>query len=260
MISSISPFRPAVSRPPAPSVKDDPPADPDFSTIDTPEKAAMLPSINPTTFLINAQGLTDAMQKSLALTTTLAMNIGQSTAVSLNYPVADPNNPTMAGTGTIGSTNVTETWTKDPIEGTVTIAGTVGNSQENLSLTAGDDGTHMDGTIGTVDVHQIIYSTGAGSNARLVWHGTIGGKSNHQEMSITDNVDGTQSLHVEGRLGDGGIVTDAKLTQSADQNTVNLTGQGNIAGTPFNSYAHSLTFAPPTPPSPPSPPPQSGNK
>lgn len=268
MLSTISAFRPTISNLGVRPAKDDPPApapaptpapgptdptpDIDFTNVDTPEKASLLPALNATSLLITVQALSDAGQGGLALTSALQMTLGQSTQANVNYQMSDPSTLSMSGTGTYGNAQFSENWAINPNDGSLSITGNVGNSQQALKMTGADDGTHIDGTIGSMDVHEVITTQGDGDDAKLVWDGTVGGKTIHQELSIKPDANQNPVVHVEGKLGDAGISTDATATSSADQNTLNLNGQGTIAGNAIQ-YNHSITFATPAPPPDPGP-------
>jgi hypothetical protein len=266
-LTSVAAFRPTMALRPAPAriAKNDPTPAPapaptpaptndiDFSNIDTPQKAALLPALNAAAFLLNLNALSSAAQGGMALTSALTMTLGQNTQLSVNYQMADPTAPALAGTGTAGSAPFTETWALDPTQG-LTISGNVGGSAEKLALTQADDGsTHIDGTIGGFAVHETVTAAADGSNG-LVFDGTIGDQKLHQALNVNQPANGSNgptTISVNGTLGNDAITIDEQVT-SQSQTGLSLSGKGSIAGTPL-TMTQTFAFAAPSGPSNPGP-------
>lgn len=228
-----------------------PSADIDFSNIDSPAKAALLPVVNATTLLITAQAFNAAVNANLALDSALSMTIGASQKADVNYSVipqfggSDPSTLTMQAAGAMGNAPFKEDWTFNPLEGYVSIDGIIGGSQEALKLTETDHGNRLDGTIGKLAIHEVISGQGEDDDFRIVWDGTLGDQKIHQELGwkADDPV-----IQVNGTLGDAPITMDTVVTPQPDKINLSVSAQGNIAGTAL-SYTQSVKFseAAPTP-------------
>ncbi|MHB2019225.1 MAG: hypothetical protein ACYCW6_19930 [Candidatus Xenobia bacterium] len=248
-VSSLSarPFAVGRDNPtPAPA-----PPDIDFSTIDSPAKAAVLPALNPVTLLTLVQTTAQAAQAGFGLSSAISGNLGASTAASMNYTMADPSTATLSGHGTFGAAAFQESYQFDPTQGLL-ISGQIGNSAESLKLSDGQDGTHIDGTIGSVAVHEVLTNGGDDQNPKILIDGTLGGQKLHEELCNKPSSDpnGSPTLHMEGTLGSQAITLDENVTAQQD-NGATLSATGNIAGVAVN-LQHSLQLqAPPAPPAPP---------
>ncbi|MHB2015771.1 MAG: hypothetical protein ACYCW6_02380, partial [Candidatus Xenobia bacterium] len=138
------------SSPPGPTAPQ-PPID--FSTIDTPQKAALLPSLNATIGASLVQGMVRGMLGGETFSAALDLAFGNSTTGAVRFSMPDDNS--LAGTlsGTLGSAAIQESWSVDAVAQTVTVQGTVGSSAEKLQWSRDDDsGWHMSGAVGSVKV------------------------------------------------------------------------------------------------------------
>lgn len=226
-----------------------PPPDIDFSTIDTPQKAALLPNVGFAAFVMNQNSLLAALQNGLDMKASVQMTVGGSTPMNLNYQYTN-SKLQMQAQGTFGNVPVTETWTVDPEQLTMTITGTIGNTPENLvyAIKQGDATYHLDGNVGDIPVHEAL---DVPADTEMTCTGTLGDQPLNQTLTILNA--GTQkpaTLHVEGTLGTAPILSDETVTSTANLQ-LNLTGQGNIAGTPMQ-ISQSFTYSQPSTPPPPS--------
>lgn len=178
--------------------------------------------------LVNSLNM--AIESGEALSATVRMELGAATPAAITYLMPDPTRGVVKVQGTLGTAQVQETWTLNPADETLSVNGSIGGSTEQLTMSGGWDGLHVDGTIGKVEVHQFIAQHG-GLHPRLVWDGTIGDQKNHQELTIAANDDQDPMVHVEGTLGEVPVLVDAV---TADDNVWNLTGHGEIAGIPID--------------------------
>lgn len=202
-------------------------SDIDFSSVDTAQKASVLPSMNPITAFVLDNALSTAAEFGSAVSCKMQETLGTSTAANLTYDISGSDLKTMHAEGTLGAASFQETWTLDPDSGIVQISGSVGNSAEKLTLTDGPDGRHVDGTIGTVAVHQVITQQ-QGDLIRYVWDGNVADRKNHQEMTIMSDAQQNPIMHVAGNLGDAAVSLDATSTHGSDW--WGMSGQGNVAG------------------------------
>lgn len=207
----------------------------DFSNVDSPAKAALLPSINAATFQFMSKEIAKAVRIGQPFSQSLHGTFGQSTPIDLTYQSTDDQS--VAVEGTVGGQNLTETWRMD--EHGLTIDGTIGSGcKEHLVVTRQTDGRHVDGTVGTLELHEII--DGLGENV----NGTIGGERIKQTVT-TQGMDGYIATHVEGSLGSSAIKYDDRLADTDDGFT--LTGNGVIAGTRFEMTQTMAYFKPTEP-------------
>ena len=193
------------------------------------------------------QTTAQAAQAGFGLNSAISGNLGASTAASMNYTMADPSTATLTGQGTFGAADFQETYQFDATQGLL-ISGKIGTSVEALKLTDGNDGTHIDGTIGSIEVHEVLSNGGDDQNPKIVIDGTLGGQKLHEELSNKPSADpnGSPTMHMEGTLGDQPITLDENVTAQQD-NGATLSAQGNIAGVALN-LQHTLQLnAPPTP-------------
>lgn len=264
MSPTISPYRnlstspcaprPNVSSPAPPGAEDPDPAPPiDLSTIDSPAKAMLMPSMNATAWFV----MLTTMANLGPIASTLQMTLGDNTQANLDFrPVpGDPGTMKLEVRGNLGNAAVKENWVFNPEGASFTIDGSIGNSKESLSVSGEDDGNHLDGTVGNQEVHQVIDFEGEGDDSRLVFKGTVGDRNVLQSIKIVNDADGSQRYILDGSLGntsDGSttpITTDITVTPTGHRGLL-LTGQGNIAGTPLTSYTQTIKpsmLQPPTP-------------
>lgn len=218
------------------ALPNDPPPDIDFSDIGTPEKAALLPALNPESFYFTMKAITLASNAGAPLHASFQMSLGKNTPANVDYNMAAPSaggvkkdGPiTLNGSGKFGSAPFKETWTIND-NGSIQIKGVIGKSTEELRVTPSIKGIqvvgHIHGEHGFVDVHELITQPALG----MRWDGSIGGKPMYAMRTI--NNDGPSPIvSVRGSLDNRQISTDATVTNDADGTGFSLSSQGNIAG------------------------------
>ena len=239
---------PASTPPPESTPSTPPPLD--FTTIDTAEKAALLPSLNPATLMFAQNALAASTQNLEALNGALNATIDASTSAQIQYTIPDPQLPCMQMSGTIGGAPFQETWTPTTDgSGTVNIVGNAGSSAENLQLTTASDGQHLDGTVGNLDIHYLIAQSPDNSQASI-WTGTIGDRQMSELVSVRDDGDDNPVVHQEGTLGKARVSLQASYADpDAPGNTwtVSQTGIGRI-GNATLQYQDGYTLSAPPPP------------
>jgi len=236
---------------PAPPAPPDPPPSIDFSVVDTPKKAAMLPILNAAAMLVNAQIMMQAVQGGFAVSSALTMKMGDNTQAAITHTL-DPQTPAVNGQGNMGSAPFQETWNLSGDGAAINVAGSVGSSAEAIAFTIADDGAHLDGKIGDLELHQTISQQGDGDDAKLVFDGTLGDQKLRQELSIAQaDPNSPPTINVVGKLGDDDIAFSETITDAQDT-SLTLAGQGNIAGTPL-SVTHTLAIVDGGDPNPPDP-------
>lgn len=243
-MNTISSLRPAPKFAPLIAKRaGDPAPSPDLSVIDTPEKAVLVPALNPTALIVLGAGLADSAKNNNGFGSNLMLTLGNTNPnFGLSYSTDDAIHNQMQGMGTLAQNGVQETWTLDVASGALSIEGTIGQSQECLKLVPGADGaTHIDGMVGTQEVHETLTLQTTDGSPALVWDGTVGGEKVHQEMSFQTS-DGKQGFHVTGSLGSAPITSDVEILSR--DSTADLVGQGNIAGTTVY-YQQQMVFVGP---------------
>jgi hypothetical protein len=234
---------PAPEPQPEPAPAPAPTADIDFSNVDTPQKAALLPSLNGAAFLLTLNAISNAAQFGAGLTSSLQMTLGQATNADLSYSLnADPNAFGLNGSGTIGGNAFSENWAFN--DQGLLISGSVGNAQEALTVSQQDDGLHLDGTIGSVEVHEIVNNSADGNG--VVFGGTIGDQALNQTLTVGQDESGNSTIQARGTLGDAEINYDETVGQN--DTGLSVTGQGSVAGNALQ-INHTLTFDFGAPPS-----------
>jgi hypothetical protein len=239
---------------PAPTPTPAPPAAPDidFSKIDTPEKAALTPALNPAIIVAAAATFAASMGGNGAMATAVQLAMGSSTTGSLNYTVfADQATQSVGlkGAGMLGDQPFAETWTlntqnQDPSQPILNITGTIGNNAENLAVSVDQQAQviKIDGNVGDVDVHHnITFRQGPnGDNPTVIVGGTMGGVALYEELAaVVDQSNPNQAgLNITGTLGDKNISNSlqAQVQNPNDPKSmaVNFNASGNIAGNNFN--------------------------
>ena len=229
-ISTLPPTSPRALPQPAPlEGSPAPPVDSvDFSTIDSPTKAALLPLFNASALVNLLENLGDALDANQPLDCTLDGSIG-ATPLHGTFTMADPSSATAEQQGTLGTVPYHETWLTDPASGVITITGDIGATHEALTLAATDEATHIDGTIGTLAVHQSITAEADSQSARFIFDGTIGDQSMHQVLTFAPGPAHGLRFEADGRLGDAPIHVTSGRTVS--EGVTRVEGQGVVLGT-----------------------------
>ncbi|MHB2020010.1 MAG: hypothetical protein ACYCW6_23985 [Candidatus Xenobia bacterium] len=230
----------AASNPAAPVRPARPKAqDLDFSTIDTEQKASLVPSLmvlGEAAIAMNAATINAPDGPLLSVNCNLGAYLGKDDegAVPVKMTYKMPHGATtMQASGTIGTTPVTETWTIDK-NLQVHITGQVGSSPEDL-IYGYDKASHtmrLDGKVGSIDIHQ----AGTPSGAPQFHDGTVGHLVSH-EVTGWDIEDGAiTGEHTTGRLsgapGDAGWVTQMDTYLISTPSTMAAASKGTIADVP----------------------------
>jgi hypothetical protein len=247
VLASARPIRPLKPLAPPPGAAPTTPApDIDFSVIDTPQKAMLLPALAANTFelLLNTTSIAGTSGVT-SFNAALSMTMGSATSAAIVHSDTAPTTLTLNGQGTMGNAAFSETWQFN--DQGLSIQGTIGSSQENLMVTAGDDGLHIDGAIGSVEVHELLTVEGEDIDQKLIWDGTVGGEKIHQVRSYVDEGRGLVHDHVEGSLGTLPISYDQHIT-SDDANGISFATQGQMAGVPVQTTQAFVFSYPPDPP------------
>lgn len=237
---------PPQPQPPAP--QPDPEPQIDFSKIDCPYKAVLLPTINPAIVATTLTGLIAASMTGAPCQAALAMAMGN-TPGELTYSF-DPNdaNAVVKGTGTLGEAAYTENWAVNQETGAITVSGTIGESTQELTFTQDEEQNCMfiNGHVGDLAVSQKLFvvesETGDDSRSRLVIDGTIGGRAYHQELTV-DGQDDQGSL-----IGSSGYINGSDLNQawvaSSTPTGQNTMAVGDVAGVQFTLNADLIQAQP----------------
>lgn len=210
----------------------------DFSTVDTVQKAALLPNLNWLTLLDNSTTFYACNQVGFGFDWQMKMSVGDSTELSLQAHM-DPKHPRMTVEGTVGGNRIHEVWSGS---GTVVhIDGTIGASPEKLTLKSIGSVVTLDGTVGAIEVHEKLIAR----DHKGLLTGTIGGQPVNQTTLVSPVHHGVQTLTWDGAMGDASVSCDETSTFVGDGNGgYNFSGQGNIAGTPIK-FEQSMRYVRP---------------
>lgn len=216
----------------------------DLSTIDNEKKAAVLPALNGATYDVMLAALDVASAGGVVVDSLLQETIDNTPQSSISSNNGDT--PTaLAGSGTFGNAAFQETWSADPSTNTVKISGRIGSSDEALVLTRTGNTAHLDGTVGTVEVHETIVT---GNNGALMIDGTLNRVPIHQQVTVNPDAMPIEPttiknvVTVSGTLGSDPISFSEDAVYPPFEPIVTYTGQGNIAGTPV-ALNHTLQIS-----------------
>ncbi|HEY4000102.1 MAG TPA: hypothetical protein VGO93_14610 [Candidatus Xenobia bacterium] len=203
--------------------------------IDTAEKATALPTLRTPEMVATLNALQEARRQGYGLDGALGACLGDQTDYQLQYRMADPQGP-MVVSGTIGNARLDETWTFDT-SGNLHLVGKIGQSDEALDYVDGPDGTHVDGSVGSVVVHERFQTQYGPYGPELVGSGTVGDQ-------LFEEVDSgnAATLVSRGSVGDATTVVRDNVTASTATGE-SLEALGQVAGLSWASRQDfALTF------------------
>lgn len=234
---------PAPQPPPQePPPQPDPEPGIDFSKIDCPYTAALLPTLNPASLATVFTGLIASSMTGAPAFAALALTFNN-TQGALNYSF-DPNDPNalVKGTGTLGEAAYTETWSVNQETGAIVVSGSIGESSQELTLTENpEDGSMLiSGHVGELAVSTRIFTVnsekGDDSRSRLIVDGTLGGRPYHQEISLAGESEQGSALVASGYLN-GSDLNQTVLMSGTDSGQSTL-ATGDIGGVAFTLNAN----------------------
>lgn len=233
---------PAPAPTPAPAPVPDPPPPPvdvDFSVMDTPEKAVMLPILNPAALATLLGGAMVAGSDTPSKPVDVNFTFGASTPGKVTYQIiADNKNPSLVAKGQLGGADFNEKWMlegQDASSYRLHVMGNIGAYAEDITVTPDQKQNvfHVDGKIADMELHQNISKGGTDQNPYVIADGTLGGVALHQEIRPTAQDPNNVSVNVTGNLGDKPIQSSVSASPDTSAKTLVIQGQGNIAGTDF---------------------------
>lgn len=220
----------------------------DFSTIDSPGKAALLPALNGASLLVMLSALRAEAQWNVSLTSFQETTWNDAThgTVRCHGESSNSSKVSLSGEGTLGEVPIEETWTLDKDNGVVSIEGTIGYSHESLVLADSDDGTqHLDGTVGDVEVHEVLRR----SDGHLLIDGTLNDVESHQALKVNEDampfeppLTFNDVITVDGSLGNAPITLNADAVYPPHMPVVTYEERGAIGGTTLQG-THTLQIS-----------------
>lgn len=261
MISYISPvltqpLAPARAEQPAPPAPPAPAPQPDtldFSKIDCPVKAALLPINEPALQLGLAAGVMFAVLAGAhggaipLITLELASKSADKlTNVTYSLDLKDQQNP-LSVSGDVDGQAVSDSFSLDEKSQTAKFSGAIGASKTELSLGLDEDtqALKVSGKLGDVDVN-LSYSAIMDPNGKdglrgLHTEGTLGGQAysvdtrfDTQKLTRGGSKDEPAKMTVRGKLGDADISKDYTIStnQMPSGAEIDVAGSGTTAGVP----------------------------
>lgn len=204
----------------------------DFSRIDTPQEAALMPALNAASFLLHLNAITSAATGHFGVTSSVQMAMGEKDEARIDYKMPDPSTLTYEGRGTMAGLPIEETWTYDSELGGWSIGGQIGERFENLLLTQNPDGSlFLHGTVDHVKVVETITQQPDGNT--VTFSGRIGSDNLQQTLTFGFDDRGYETVHVEGALG-GRPISFNQSVQPDGALVKSSVGEGLIAGTPVH--------------------------
>lgn len=226
------PFRLPLLRKPdeQPSV----PAALDFSRVDDPMEAALLPLMDPGLQWSLAAGLLHlANDGGAPLLSVFYSARANGVPMQMQYRVDIKGTQALVGRGQLSGQKVRESASLQ--DGRIRLRGRVGGRNENLIVSAADDKVQIDGHLGGVGTHLQMWHLPYLSDAVEGIHvqGTLGGQPYELDAVLFDCGEPSRSaLHVRGKLGDAPIARDYDITTrlAAEGAQLVFHGQGNTGG------------------------------
>lgn len=245
LVASSHPTRPAGEEPGAP-------ADGgviDFSTIDSEQKAALLPALNGASLAVMMATLQAEAKWNVAVTSLQQETLNDAMGASIRCQGAstDSSEVLLSGSGTLGEVPIEETWTLHKDSGVMTIEGTIGYSHESLVLHGADDGSQvLEGTIGDVAVREVLRR----DEGEMHLDGTLNGVEHHQAVKIDEDrmplapplVFG-DVIVVDGTLGSAPIRLNVDAVCPQHVPAITYAAHGSVAGVTVASN-HTLQITP----------------
>lgn len=202
----------------------------DFSRIDTPEEAALMPALNAACFMLQLNAITSAAAGNLGVASSVHMAMGEKDEARIEYKMPDPSTLTYEGRGTLAGQPIEETWAYDSEQGGWSIGGQIGGRFENLLLTQNPDGSLF--LRGTVDHVKVVETIKQGDDGNTFsFQGRIGNHDLQQILTVGVDARGNETMRVEGTLGNRPISFDHAV-QPEGARVKSSVGEGYIAGTP----------------------------
>jgi hypothetical protein len=196
----------------------------DFTKIDTVQKACLLPALNS----VVMSALYGSMTPGSALVSAaLNMYFNGVTGASLNYSANPSANVLLQGQGQIGNAAFNETWTAQK-DGSIQIEGTIGDSKELLTIKSDNRFWHLDGQVGSVEVHQrgFVVLGPADRDDRYVLDGTLNDSPYHSSLYLR-----SPELVSYGYLETSGNSMRLLGSPPMQDGSVGVSGQGFVGGT-----------------------------
>lgn len=225
-----------VMRADAPAPTPAPPsADVDFTTLDTEEKAILLPTLNPAALGVLLGGVS-ALTAPGAQPVNVSFQFGKSTPGQVSYQVVQDNkSPGLIAKGNLGAADFNERWSVEEPNGKLQlhIMGNVGAYAEDLVITPSPKERvfQVDGKIGNFALHETLSPAGSDQAPYLIADGTLNNIPLHMEVRPDGSNPNAIALTTTGNLGDRAIHSTVATTTA--NGAVVVSGQGNIAGTDF---------------------------
>lgn len=212
----------------------------DLSHIDTPWKAALLPTLNGSVLSMLYGSLNQGTPMAAA---DFTMELGGCGSPSqVHYDINSQGVP-LRGSGTVAGQVFNESWVPS-VDGGYDVTGQIGTTPERLHVHSDFNFWYMDGFAGDVEVHQRGFIvTGPSYTQRYVLNGTLGGQPYHSELYRYN-----AGFTTYGYLGNGGTASNYTSTLSDDGTYYTVTGNGVQAGV---NYALQATLSLTSPASPP---------
>lgn len=233
MLTSISAAAPRLTpcTPSAPRPVEPEAAQPlDLTSIDTPQKALALPCLNPALLGVALTGAIASSMTGSPATAVVSLTLGDLQG-KLTYTF-NGQNPQQAlqVTGEIGGQAYQETWSIDQQSQKASVHGSLGENAIDLTLSAGQKGMLLRGTLGQVGVTQIL--GGESDLSSITGTGKLGSESLEHSIKLTQDDNNNYQMAVTGKLGQSTLEQSATIARDQD-GQIQFNGQGKLAELDF---------------------------
>lgn len=202
----------------------------DLTSIDTPQKALTLPCLNPALLGVALTGAIATSMSGSPATAVVSLTLGELQG-NLTYTF-NGQNPQQAlqVSGQIGGQAYQETWSIDQQSQKATVRGSLGENAIDLTLSSGQKGMLLRGSLGQVPVTQVL--GGESDLSSITGTGKLGSELLDTSIKLTQDENNGYQMAVTGKLGQSALEQSASIARG-DNGEIQFNGQGKLAELDF---------------------------
>lgn len=198
----------------------------DFSSIDTPEKAVLMPILNPAILSATLAGIFLSTMTNGPVSAALSLAFND-TRGELQYTCTGEG---ASATGQIGGLEYRESWTLDREKRQMLVEASLGETRMQMTITPGSqNAAQARGQIGDLKLIQVI--GGKSDMSSVSANGRLGGQTLGVNLAAREEERDTYLLSVNGAVGQAPLSQEIKLSQAGEGFAIEASGA--MAGTDF---------------------------